>query len=183
MESPFPRTETISICMIAPSRQFTKTSTAFPPWAVRPNSSCKMRIAGCSFAGRQQTGIRARRRPAANEFTAREQRWDSGTCNRNRGFSFYVAPSWSPDGNLIATAINQGDKGTSGIFIYSVSRHESVILPFTKSLDSGSWLPDQSGLLVTAATGLFQGRQIWLRSPTHLGSPNALQMISTTICT
>lgn len=75
------------------------------------------------------------------------------------------APSWSPDGKLIATSV-VGPKGNA-VLLYAVNGGEPRILPFRDDIKSTVWLPDQSGLLVTS------GGQIWLQ-PFPKGAPQRI---------
>jgi Tol biopolymer transport system component len=75
------------------------------------------------------------------------------------------APSWSPDGKLIATSVF--GSGGYAVLIYPVTGGERLILPFRDDIKSTLWLPDQSGLLVTS------GGQIWLQ-PFPKGDPQRI---------
>jgi eukaryotic-like serine/threonine-protein kinase len=76
-------------------------------------------------------------------------------------------PSWSPDGKLVAVGI-RGKKGRA-IFVGVATGGGHVILPIAQDgLFSASWLPDQSGLLVTAGRG-----QIW-QQPFPKGEPQRI---------
>jgi serine/threonine protein kinase len=65
------------------------------------------------------------------------------------------APSWSPDGKLIATSVL--DAKENALVLAPLSGARPLTLPFQDDIQSTIWLPDQSGLLVTS------GWQIWLQ--------------------
>ena len=70
-----------------------------------------------------------------------------------------AAPSWSPDGTLIAATI-LGQNGAAVIVIPAVGG-APVIIPFPNA-SAVAWLPNQGGLLVTARTD-SGGYQIWFQ--------------------
>ena len=82
-----------------------------------------------------------------------------------------AAPSWSPDGSLIALPIITAT-GT-GIFFHNFSTAQNRILPSTQWIASASWVPDQSGLVITAAHLLNEKYQIWLQ-PFPNGQPQRI---------
>lgn len=68
---------------------------------------------------------------------------------------FGGGPSWSPDGRLIAVAVTRS-RGEDAVFAFPVAGGDPIILSFPNA-QSVTWVPDQSGLLITAP------RQIWLQ--------------------
>ena len=75
------------------------------------------------------------------------------------------APSWSPDGKLIATSV-LGSTGYA-VIVYTITGGEPLSFPLHHDIKSTVWLPDQSGLLVTS------GRQVWLQ-PFPKGAPQRI---------
>ena len=84
-------------------------------------------------------------------------------------FWSYIPPSWSPDGKLIASAIN----GVSGpaVFIMPAAGGTPTLIPFANAFGA-TWLPDQSGLLVVDFGSGNRG-QIWLQPYPH-GEPQRI---------
>jgi eukaryotic-like serine/threonine-protein kinase len=77
---------------------------------------------------------------------------------------FFTGPSWSPDGELITTAVSNVT-GPSHLFAFSVNGGKEIDLtpagqPF---IARSQWLPDMSGLLVIAGNSTSE-TQVWLLS-------------------
>ena len=64
-----------------------------------------------------------------------------------------AAPSWSPDGKLIALVVSR--PSGNAIFVCPAAGGEPVLVPFDDA-SSASWLPDQSGMLVQASGQIWQ---------------------------
>jgi hypothetical protein len=91
----------------------------------------------------------------------------------------YEAPSWSPDGKVIATSVGisvtsvQGPKKGYALVLVPVAGGKPLTLPFPDDIHAtlptggAHWLPDQSGLLVSSRG------QIWLQ-PFLQGSPQRI---------
>jgi Tol biopolymer transport system component len=76
-------------------------------------------------------------------------------------FNSTEAPSWSPDGKLIAMqAIRKTDFVLN---LYPAEGGPPKVIPLAGSVSQALWLPDQSGLLVIRARSGFAPPQIWLQ--------------------
>ena len=76
-------------------------------------------------------------------------------------FNSVAAPSWSPDGTLIAMpAIRKTDYVLG---LYPAEGGPSSIIPLPGSIIQSLWLPDQSGLLLTISSSIIAPAQIWLQ--------------------
>ena len=71
------------------------------------------------------------------------------------------APSWSPDGKLIAMPAIRKTGYVLNIYPAEGGRPNTIPLPGVVS--QVLWLPDQSGLLVRSATSFTSSDQIWLQ--------------------
>lgn len=74
----------------------------------------------------------------------------------------YAGPSWSPTGDLIATAMTD-TKSDGRIAVVSVEsgREEILSAQIWRSIARVEWLPDMSGLLTVAREQNSTGLQIW----------------------
>jgi serine/threonine protein kinase/sugar lactone lactonase YvrE len=81
---------------------------------------------------------------------------------------FFATPSWSPDGQHIATAVRDSTTRESRLAIIAVADGTRQPFPgrFAEVMHA-KWLPDGSGLIVTGRTpatyGSGNGGQIWLQ--------------------
>jgi Tol biopolymer transport system component len=87
-------------------------------------------------------------------------------------FNDRSAPSWSPDGKLIALSIARPN-GSMAVFVCPTVGGEPVILPVAGFGFSPTWLPDQSGLLVITSATWNGAAQIWLQ-PFPKGEPQRI---------
>ena len=80
---------------------------------------------------------------------------------------FFTAPSWSPDGKLIAASVFTAGK-TGRVVGFPIDGSKEIELSKEESPFSGQveWLPDMSGLLVVAGsnTATVNNTQIWFLS-------------------
>jgi Tol biopolymer transport system component len=74
-------------------------------------------------------------------------------------FNSYAAPSWSPDGKMIAEAIST--QSGSGILICVLTTGQFSVIPSANFVSDVSWFPDQRALLMTAAPSVNEARQVW----------------------
>jgi serine/threonine protein kinase/Tol biopolymer transport system component len=90
-------------------------------------------------------------------------------------FNSRAAPSWSPDGSLIAVSAVQ--PSGNAILVCRVDGGKPIIIPFPHAVGNTAWLSDGIGLLVTAATtenlALFGLNQIWYQ-PFSQGEPQRI---------
>ena len=84
---------------------------------------------------------------------------------------FFSAPSWSPDGNLIAASVATAGATTFGgarsqVIAFPVNGAPEVNLTPDPWLFTGQveWLPDMSGLIVIAGENGGPGAQVWFLS-------------------
>lgn len=77
-------------------------------------------------------------------------------------FNSVAAPSWSPDGKLIALpAIRNTDHV---LMVYPVDGSSPRVIPLPDMVRQALWLPDQSGILACIQSSFSSpGRQIWLQ--------------------
>jgi serine/threonine protein kinase/Tol biopolymer transport system component len=76
-------------------------------------------------------------------------------------FNSPTAPSWSPDGKLIALpAIRKTDYSLN---LYPAEGGPPKVIPVPGAIGRALWLPDQSGLLVSMGSSLYAPFQIWLQ--------------------
>ncbi len=87
-------------------------------------------------------------------------------------FNSRTAPSWSPDGSLVAVSAVQ--LSGNAIFVCPADGGKPIIIPFPYPVGATAWLSNGMGLLVTAATTenllLFGLNQIWYQ-PFPQGEP------------
>ncbi len=76
-------------------------------------------------------------------------------------FNSPAAPSWSPDGKLIAVTARR--KSVSLLIVYPAEGGPPTTIPVPGSLSQALWLPDQSGLLLLMGTSFTAPEQIWLQ--------------------
>ena len=84
-------------------------------------------------------------------------------------FWSYSPPSWSQDGKLIASTILT--KKGAAVLICAVEKGVPIVMPFAGAY-AASWLPDDTGLLITANTSDGHS-QIWLQ-PYPAGEPRRI---------
>jgi len=76
-------------------------------------------------------------------------------------FNSAAAPSWSPDGTLIAMpAIRKTDYVVN---VYPAEGGPPSVTPLPGVVVQALWLPDQSGLLLTIASSFTAPSQVWLQ--------------------
>jgi serine/threonine protein kinase/WD40 repeat protein len=71
------------------------------------------------------------------------------------------APSWSPDGKLIAMPVVR--KSDNVLNLYPVEGGPPKAIPLPGIVNQALWLPDQSGLLVSISSSWTSPDQIWLQ--------------------
>ena len=78
---------------------------------------------------------------------------------------FFTAPSWSPDGKLIAASVFTYG-GSSRVIAFPVDGGNEINLSKETWTFSGqvAWLPDMSGLLLVAGSNSGNGAQVWFLS-------------------
>jgi serine/threonine protein kinase len=76
-------------------------------------------------------------------------------------FNSQSAPSWSPDGNLIAMPVIR--KTDYALNVYPAEGGPPRTIPLPGTVTQALWLPDQSGLLVCVASSFTSPTQIWLQ--------------------
>ena len=84
-------------------------------------------------------------------------------------FWSYSPPSWSQDGKLIASTILT--KKGAAVLICAVEKGVPIVMPFAGAY-AASWLPDETGLLITANSSDGHS-QIWLQ-PYPAGEPRRI---------
>ncbi len=76
-------------------------------------------------------------------------------------FNSTEAPSWSPDGTLIAMPATRKTDYVLGL--YPAEGGPPSIIPLPGLVFQSLWLPDQSGLLLTITSSIIAPAQIWLQ--------------------
>ena len=78
---------------------------------------------------------------------------------------FFAAPSWSPDGELIACPVARAGSWSNVIAVRVRDGHEQVLTPQPWAfVGHVHWLPDMSGLLLVARSQEVLNQQLWLLS-------------------
>ena len=74
-------------------------------------------------------------------------------------------PAWSPDGNYIITVVGSPDRGGAAKSLVAVHVADGSETRFTpqgwSSVQQIAWLPDSSGMIMTARDAASSPRQIW----------------------
>jgi eukaryotic-like serine/threonine-protein kinase len=78
---------------------------------------------------------------------------------------FYAAPSWSPDGQLIACPLARGIGGMNLIAVRVQDGQEQLLSPHPRAfIGHVQWLPDMSGLIIAESRQTDVLRQLWFLS-------------------
>lgn len=88
---------------------------------------------------------------------------------------FFAGVSWSPDGSILAAAVNNADSGVGRIV--AVDGKSGAMRPFStaswRQVAQVAWLPDQKGVVAVADGGTDGRSQIWY-VPYPSGEPYAV---------
>ncbi|MGB9432633.1 MAG: protein kinase [Candidatus Acidiferrum sp.] len=119
---------------------------------------------GISPDGKQVAFVRGLDPPKSQLFVANNDGTDEHVIvdpvkARIGRFNSWLAPSWSPDGKMIAAPILT--QSGSGILICVLTTGQFSVIPSANAVDAVSWFPDQRALLMTAAPSFNEASQVW----------------------
>ena len=119
---------------------------------------------GISPDGRQVAFVRGLDPPQSRLFVANNDGTDDHVIvdpvkARIGRFNSGAAPSWSPDGKMIAEPIST--QSGSGILICVLTTGQFSVIPSANSIGEAFWSPDQRALLMTAAPSFNEADQVW----------------------